>query len=75
MRRDPAALAERAREGQLVAVGVREVEVALAPLGVPGRRFGGEPGGEGPGMERVHVVDVEDRSVPTTPTARPAAPR
>ena len=48
-------------------VGGREVEVALAPLGVPGRRFGGEPGGEGPGMERVHVVDVKFRWLSPTP--------
>src|SRR5688500_15882180 len=56
--------AERPRERELVTVGVREVEEALAPRRVArvGRRP--ESGGERPRVEPVDVGDVEDRPAP-----------
>src|SRR3984893_16725539 len=58
---------ERPSEAQLMAVGIGNMEEALAPFCVARRRLDPVPGGGQPGIEPVHIRVVEDHAAPPRP--------
>src|SRR5262249_48849730 len=58
---------KRPGEAQFVAIGIGDVEIALAPLGIARRRFGAEARGNRALIKGVDIIIVEDHAAPPRP--------
>src|SRR3954454_19972856 len=58
---------QRPREAEFVTIWIGQVEVALAPFGIAGRRRWREPCCMRTRIEAIHIGDIEDHALPPGP--------